>query len=194
MVDLGPQEKHALIGKHARPYGVLVETGLWNGGGASTSYAGELACYAIDMDGGNVAAANLAGVRAWEGDSGILLAHVLTVVDRPCCLWLDAHYAVEGGDTLEHVRAHPCPLLDEIEAVQTWGHGPASTVLIDDVRCFGSPGWPSLDEVTEALGATWDLELFDDILRCMPRGGDAVSNLEGLGPPEAAPLLGPSSP
>lgn len=187
MVELGPQEKHALVRSYALPYGVLVETGLWNGGGASTTLAHEIECYAIDPDHKNVAEALRAGVHALMGDSGKELGLLLSGLERPCCLWLDAHYAVLGGDSLEHVLAHPCPLLDEIMAVSMWKHGASSTVLIDDVRCLGSPGWPSLDEVTEALGDTWVVSLLDDVLRCEPKGVMQLSSPEGVGIPEAAP-------
>lgn len=169
MTLLGWQEKHELVYGYAEPYGVLVETGLWNGAGASTALAGRLSCYVIDVDPENTRAAWAAGVVAYTGSSAALLGPLLCAqaLNRPVCFWLDAHYVVEGD---EFLAEHPCPLLGELAAIRAWPHAAGSTVLIDDVRMLGSPGWPSHSELTDVLvECPWTFEERDDILRLTPR-------------------------
>lgn len=166
-VVLGWQEKHALVLEYARPYGVLVETGIYNGGGATTTIAGnhpgELALWAIDISRGNVDKARAAGVEAFEGDSSVMLPQLLERVDGPCCFWLDAHTASEAGEE-DH-----SPLMAELDAVLAWPHARASTVLIDDLRMYGRDGWPTLEHVRVKVLNVWVREERDDIMRLTPR-------------------------
>ena len=63
---LNQGEKHALVLSYAAPYGILVETGLWAGNGATTSLVNNIArCYAIDAQHENVIAARERGVEAF---------------------------------------------------------------------------------------------------------------------------------
>lgn len=160
---LGWQEKHRLVLEHARPYGVLVETGLWRGMGASVALSAQLECWAIDLDPANVETASGEGVRALLGDSALVLPRVLRALSGPACFWLDAHL-LEGDERWGEVR---CPLLDELAALVQWEHGLASTVLVDDVRLFDQPGYPSMDEV-RMLAAWPEAWWLDDILRLVP--------------------------
>ena len=164
---LNQGEKHSLVLSHAAPYGILVETGLWAGGGATTSLVGQIdRCYAIDAQHDNVIAARESGVEAFEGDSAIMLPQLLERLDRPACFWLDAHYVVEGD---EFLAAHPCPLLVELAAIQAWPYARESTVLIDDLRMMGSPGWPPIEHVRVKVSGWWLIEESGDIMRLTPR-------------------------
>jgi hypothetical protein len=167
---LQQSEKHRLVLEYAQPYGVLVETGLWNGQGATATakeQRPELACYAIDIAEKNVIRVRLRGVAAWTGDSGVLLPRLLAPIERPACFWLDAHSATEGDD---YLAAHPSPLLAELHAILAWPHADRSTVLVDDLRLLGAPGWPARSELAELdLGVRWHAEDADDILRLTPR-------------------------
>ncbi len=176
MTVLGFQEKHALVYQYARPYGVVVETGLYNGGGASTTIAKahpDMVCYAIDRQAANVDAARRAGVLAWLGDSGLVLQRLLKTLDRPACFWLDAHDASEGEEV------DSSPLLDELHTIMAWPHAEASTVLVDDLRMYGRPGWPTMTAIRSAVGVgnldmvprrsyAWDYLEWDDVLRLTP--------------------------
>ncbi len=172
-IVLGWQEKHRLVYEYAQPYGILVETGLYNGGGATTTIAnmhrgeGPLTLYALDISRGNVDKARAAGVQAFQGDSAVMLPQLLERIQRPACFWLDAHTASEG-DEEDH-----SPLMAELDAILAWPHAAASTVLVDDLRMYGREGWPSLKEILLALGfpflCLWGLQESDDILRLTPR-------------------------
>lgn len=170
-VTLNQFEKAELVWGYARRYGVLVETGLWNGGGVSTQLqARGLQCFAIDLDPANVRAARKWDVRAFCGDSSELLRSLLqlTFLQRPACFWLDAHF-VAGLDEPAAWERHPCPLLDELAAIQGWPYAAASTVLVDDMRLLGSPGWPSRAGLDFALGNGWQAAEEADVLRLTPR-------------------------
>ena len=69
------------------------------------------------------------------------------------------------------MAAHPTPLLEELKAILTWEHAPASVVLVDDMRLLGQPGWPARADLAGLdLGEIWDAEETADILRLTPRG------------------------
>ena len=166
---LNQGEKHALIHSYAQPYGVLIETGLWNGWGATLALEGQIAeRYAIDADYENVVRAREKNVEAFTGNSATMLPALLRRIWKPACFWLDAHYAVEGDD---YLAANPCPLLAELDAILNWPYARDSTVLIDDLRLMGSPGWPTLEEVrAKAREQTWTHEEAGDVMRLTPVG------------------------
>ena len=164
---LNQGEKHALVLSYAAPYGILVETGLWAGNGATTSLVNNIArCYAIDSQHENVIAARERGVEAFEGDSAVMLPQLLKRIDGPACFWLDAHYVVEGD---EFLATHPCPLLVELDAIQAWPFARESTVLIDDLRMMGSPGWPTIEHVRVKVAGWWTRLEVADVMRLTPR-------------------------
>jgi len=164
---LTAQGKHELIHETALSYDVMIETGLYLGAGSG--YGAAERYVVIDVSEENCARAReqYAGAEVWQGDSALVLPLVLRLVDEPACFWLDAHLVVEY-DSEEMVREHPIPLLGELEAIRAWEHGPASTILIDDERLFGSFGWPSRGDVL-ALCDLWDVDDAEDILRLTPK-------------------------
>lgn len=74
----------------------------------------------------------------------------------PCTLWLDAHYQgpngeVEGWGGADQVGAEEDhPLLRELMIVASYGCR-EHTIMVDDVRMFGTGGWPSEEQVVSAL-------------------------------------------
>ena len=102
-------------------------------------------------------------VRILHGDSAVLLADVLHVLDEPAVFLLDAHYTGGAGDVrgadgdtpvvaeLSHVLAHPL----------------SHRILVDDARLFGTdPAYPPLAEVERmAASAGYDFEVAEDIIR-----------------------------
>jgi hypothetical protein len=81
-------------------------------------------------------------VRVHEGDSAAVLPRILETLTEPALFWLDAHPSTDR-------TAHdgPIPLQAELAAIgrhEVSGH----VVLVDDLRYLGTPGYPSLAEIT----------------------------------------------
>lgn len=154
---------------------VMVETGLYGGGGSGMNFLSTLERYIVlDKDPQNCATAReyhpaqiAAGtVSVVEGDSGARLPGVLRRLDGPAFFWLDAHLVVDI-DEVDALDQWPCPLLRELEAVRAWPWAFRSTVLIDDVRLFGSYGWPDRASVLAACDG-WAVHEAQDILCLTP--------------------------
>jgi len=74
--------------------------------------------------------AKLPHITIIHGNSGEKLGELLSKINNPCVIWLDAHYS--GGDTAKS----DLPLYAELEAIGKH-HVKNHTVLIDDMRGFG---------------------------------------------------------
>lgn len=72
-------------------------------------------------------------VHLYLGDSGDTLQMLLPIIQEPALFWLDAHYNGSGLGRIEE----KCPLIRELNAI---GAHPIKThtIVIDDVRCFGT--------------------------------------------------------
>lgn len=151
------------------PRRVLIETGLCDGMGTGMRIdrvaLGIERYIVLDIDPDQCLQAH-AATLTMAGDSGLNMPNALALVDMPAIFWLDAHFNTEAGDVQQE---RMCPLLDELTAIRAWPHAAVSVVLIDDVRLFGQPGWPSDEEITALLWPMWFAEDEDDILRLTPR-------------------------
>ena len=80
-------------------------------------------------------------VRVHEGDSATVLAEILATLDEPALFWLDAHPSTDRT-----ASSGPIPLLAELTAIgehRVRDH----TILVDDMKYLGTPGYPTLDEL-----------------------------------------------
>lgn len=68
-----------------------------------------------------------------HGDSAVALAAAIRDIDEPMTFWLDGH-AVPG---LPHTAPGLCPIFWEVAGIGTH-HIKTHTILVDDVRCFGT--------------------------------------------------------
>lgn len=91
------------------------------------------------------------------GDSAAILPATLTRIKKPTLFWLDAHPG-EIGTAGTYGKT---PLANELSAIRDWNG--TCVVLIDDVRLFGEPGWPTLAQVESAM-VGWSAKLVDDVL------------------------------
>jgi hypothetical protein len=82
-----------------------------------------------------------AHVRVLHGDSGQLLAAVVSEVDRPALFWLDGHWS--GGDTARGDK--DTPVIAELRAVLD-DHRP-HVIVVDDVKDFGQGDYPTVESV-----------------------------------------------
>lgn len=82
-------------------------------------------------------------VHLWHGDSGVVLKEAIAKIDGPITFWLDGHFSY--GKTAKGKTN--TPLLHELEIIKN--HPVKNhTILIDDVRLFGSE---SFDFIQMAL-------------------------------------------
>lgn len=80
-------------------------------------------------------------VTIHEGDSAVLLPRILADVKCPALIWLDAHYC--GG-----VTATSVPLATELATIPNINQ---HCILIDDAHMLGTPGYPTVDELSATL-------------------------------------------
>jgi hypothetical protein len=140
----------------------VIETGVWEGWGSCFQFHTRANVIAIEQNDDSAERARANGYNVITGDSATVLPQLIAQLDHPVMFWLDAH-------TVEWIDGHgSCPLLDELQVIREWEHGPASVVLIDDVRMMDEPGWPGLPAVLAAAGDTWQHVVEDDILRLTP--------------------------
>ena len=86
-------------------------------------------------------------VDLYVGDSLIILEDIIKKLENRTTFWLDAHFdfGVCG--------VKRCPLYEELESISK-SHINNHTILIDDVRCFGSGNWGqeiNVDSVVEKI-------------------------------------------
>lgn len=84
------------------------------------------------------------GIHILQGDSSEKLKEILSLVDGPCVIWLDAHYS--GGDTA--CGDLPCPIYGELDVIAA-DKCKEHTILIDDMRGFGPKKAELLFDVPE---------------------------------------------
>ncbi len=93
-------------------------------------------------------------VHLMIGDSAEVLEHLILFIYKPALFWLDAHFS--GGITVKGDRV--TPILAEIDIIK--GSSLNHKILIDDARCFGKMGFPSLKMIRERL----DITIKNDII------------------------------
>jgi len=82
------------------------------------------------------------------GDSADILKWIIKMIHEPALFWLDAHFS--GGITVKGDRV--TPILAEIDIIK--GSSLNHKILIDDARCFGKMGFPSLKMIRKRLNIT----------------------------------------
>jgi hypothetical protein len=75
--------------------------------------------------------------------------------DNRSIIYLDAHYSGEsnfgfGEEDSYSGKYGKCPLMQELDEISKH-HIRDHTIMIDDIRCMGTEGWPTTNEVLEKL-------------------------------------------
>jgi hypothetical protein len=86
-------------------------------------------------------------VEIMLGDALELAPRLLSVLDRPCLLWLDGHFSggVTGRGEVDE------PVVEILRRIQPNVVVPGTTAVIDDLRLFGNDrGVPSFDALVDA--------------------------------------------
>jgi len=164
--------KQRVVIDYIRRYRInlFIETGTYKGRMvyAVMPYVREI--YSIELDEAHYREARkrFAGytnIHILQGQSGQVLPDVLSSVEEPCLLWLDAHWS--GGTTAKSELE--TPIKQELESI--FGHKEAnnSVILIDDAHLFtGKNDYPSL-EILKAFVLEhypdWCFEVHNGIIR-----------------------------
>ena len=167
--------KHLTVKEYARRFrlNTLVETGTFYGEMIyavkdifkkiySIELSEELASYSQKRFG------KYGNIEIIQGDSANVLSILLSSIDHPCLMWLDAHYS--GGETARGQL--DTPIVQELEIIFRNPQN-KSCVLIDDARCFdGRNGYPVLQELESYVKQSRPDCIFDvahDIIRIHPK-------------------------
>lgn len=107
-------------------------------------------------------------VRCLHGDSGLIIQDVMSVLDQPAVVLLDAHFT-HGEDDVRSDDFGDTPVVTELEHVVL--HPIKHYVLIDDARLFGTdPAYPTLDWVrARAAAAGYDSKVQNDLIHLNAR-------------------------
>jgi len=131
------------------PNKYFVETGTCSGGGVEKALvAGFKEVYSIELSPHyyQLCLQKFAGqknVHLYFGDSSKMLPKILRQFKEPVTFWLDGHCS--GGDTARGETM--TPLMKELEAIRRHPIK-THTILIDDVRCFGTQDFDFLSQET----------------------------------------------
>lgn len=170
--------KAAVVKDFAKRFGLkcLVETGTYNGHMIVATQKFFEQIYSIELfpplfERAKERFRRLPNVSLFQGDSGDLLPHVMSLVDQPILFWLYAHYSGDGtGKGVEDT-----PILRELLHIRMHPEAKNSVILIDDARCFGAGMYPqTIDEVKRvARESGYDgFEVLWDIIRIFPKEYD----------------------
>ena len=99
-----------------------------------------------------------------QGDSGEMIGHLLSEINRPCLFWLDAHYS--GGITARGDLE--TPIQRELYHIFKDSIRHDHVILIDDARSFcGKGDYPSIQTLKDSAmeAGLHSFEVKDDIIR-----------------------------
>ena len=167
----------------------FVETGTYMGGTAGWAAGNFRQVHTIEIspvlfERARATFANAPNVKPHLGDSGDILPRILLEENVPTVFWLDGHWC--GGES--GGQASECPLLRELEIVNTLAH-PDSILLIDDSRLFLAPPprphdrmkWPDIGEIAACLHQARHprrVRIVNDVIVCVPAALGGV--LDGI--------------
>jgi len=84
-------------------------------------------------------------ITCYLGDSGNLLSQIVAGRSKKQLVFLDAHYST--GITSKEYGV--CPLLQELDKLVNTDVN--CVVIVDDIRCMETPGYPSLKEILDLI-------------------------------------------
>jgi len=150
---------------------ILVETG--SSGGNTTDCASKIFnnVYSIEMMDELYKEVfnrfkSINNVHVFHGRSEKVLLKILPKIEGKVIFWLDAHYCGSNTGMSDYlITKSQTPIIDELDAIfESKIENPV--ILIDDVRLFSDPYWPSLEQVhnkIKELFPDYDFIIFGDI-------------------------------
>ena len=155
---------------------VLIETGTYLGDmvGAMSTYFDEVHSVELSKDLHDKAKGrfrNDKNVKLYQGDSGKVLADILSKLNKPAIFWLDAHYS-EGITAKGKLNT---PILEEVDLI--FSHRMKDhIILIDDSRMFtGKEDYPAIKDVKAKVDSALPGFTFvdrHDVIRIQPDATD----------------------
>jgi hypothetical protein len=155
--------------QHKTGYQVLIETGTFFGDMMDAQRKNFQQLVSIELD--ETLHKNAVkrfkpykNIKLLRGDSGKVLAEVVSSLKEPAIFWLDGHYS--AGNTA--MGSSFCPVPEELNAI--FSHSLLKhVILIDDARDFvGKDGYPSIEEIDEFMKTqkvAYTLMVKDDVIR-----------------------------
>lgn len=120
------------------PTSIFVETGTYFGDTVNESLKLYNRVYSIELSPHyhNLAKQRFKSeprVNLLQGDSAYVLESLCKLLNEPTFFWLDGHFS--SGDTAQGEK--DCPIIEELNHIVNYCK-PASVIVIDDVRLFGT--------------------------------------------------------
>lgn len=158
---------------------VAVETGTYRGESTRELAAIVPQIHTVELSealaaGAAVSLSDLSNVTCHSGSSAAMLRSLASSVREPFLAWLDAHWC---GGTTERSEGE-CPVLAELDEIDSFVDAKRSCVLIDDARFFLAPPptphdpleWPTFQEIMAALTLSHRryVTVLDDVIIAVP--------------------------
>jgi len=167
--------KQETLRQIADEYGlqILVETGTYLGDMVESLKGRFKKIYSIELSRElyNQATKRFAkdgNVELIHGDSGVVLAALLSRIDQPALFWLDGHYS--AGVTARGKK--DTPIFEELGHILS-SMCPGHVIIVDDARCFGEdPGYPTIAELSAFVHSKCDhrdIRVVTDMIRITPK-------------------------
>lgn len=166
-----PHVKRSMLVEYVNRYqpDAFVETGTYRGDTVAKVRGRVASVVSIELDEQLATLARRRFARCQnvtivQGDSAEMLRTVVPGLPGRAVFWLDGHYS--GGVT---AGAGACPLTSELLTILADARD--HIILVDDVRLFGTSGYPTVDEIHAALngsGRLFDVKNKLDTLRIVP--------------------------
>lgn len=153
-------------------YHILVETGTYKGDMMLAQKDHFKKLYSIELSEVLYAKAKkrfhrFPHIILLQGNSGDVIAKVLSELQEPAIFWLDGHYS--GGITAKIEKYSP--VIEELQTLAA-NNKLQHIILIDDARGFvGEHGYPTIDEMkelTQNYFPGYQLSVEEDIIRVIP--------------------------
>jgi hypothetical protein len=170
--------KQELIKTYQRHYGntVLIETGTYLGDMVSAMADSFDEIHSVELskdlhDKAKDRFRKNKNIKLYQGDSGEVLAKILSRLSKPAIFWLDAHYS--AGITAKGKLN--TPILEEVELILSHkikNH----VVLVDDSRMFtGEEDYPAVKDLRKKVVSVLPRVSFvdrHDVIRIQPDDSD----------------------
>ena len=97
-------------------------------------------------------------VHCYCGNSSSILPSLEMIRQNRVLFFLDAHFST--GITSNKYGI--CPLIDELDSIFSYFDKPV--LVIDDLRCMSSPGYPSIEDILARIPRGYIIEIMHDQL------------------------------
>jgi len=121
-------------------------------------------------------------IHTYHGDSSYVLPKILEKINKPCIIFLDAHYS--GGTTGKSNKNEDTPIIDELEYLKNRPYD--DIIILDDIGFVGQVGGEEPDKIPEdnvvwaPFHYDWAHVSMKKILNCKKSNYVSVQNFYSL--------------